>query len=84
MEGSESNYGCIRYHNATGAISGLKQFKMVKLLIECVRNDKNNKVIKRQNLYKMKRDEAVGVRCMFRRKKDKIRTYFDAHTSYGS
>ena len=51
---------------------------------EAKRNDKNNKVIKRQNLYKMKRDEAVGVRCMFRRKKDKTRTYFDAHTSYGS
>ena len=38
IEGSESNYGCIRYHNATGAISGLKRFKMVELLIECVGN----------------------------------------------
>ena len=39
IEGTcESNYGCIRYHNATGAISGLKRFKMVELLIECVGN----------------------------------------------
>ena len=38
IEGSESNYGCIRYHNVTGAISGLKRFKMVELLIECVGN----------------------------------------------
>ena len=38
IEGSESNYGCIRYHNATGAISGWLQFKMVKISIELLRN----------------------------------------------
>ncbi len=47
------------------------------------RNDKTIKVVKRQNLYKTKRNEVVGVQCMFRRKKDKIRTYFDAHVSHG-
>ncbi len=42
------------------------------------------KVIKRRNLYKTKRNEVVGVQCMFRWNKDKIRTYFDAHMSHGS
>ncbi len=38
IEGSESNYGCIRYHNATGAISGQLQFEMVEISIELLRN----------------------------------------------
>jgi len=45
---------------------------------------KTIKVIKRWNLHKMKRDKAVGFRCMFRWKKEKIRTYFDAHMSHRS
>jgi len=35
---SESNYGCIRYHNATGAISSWLQFEMVEISIELLIN----------------------------------------------
>src|SRR6266545_1386635 len=35
---TKSNYGCIRYHNATGAISGWLQFEMVEISIELLRN----------------------------------------------